>query len=215
MKKHGRLLLLEGFGAILGFILWTVLVKSVDVQAIGPQESEVGFATLNKHLHDLIGTNMTLYVITDWLGLVPIGVALGFALFGIFQLWKRKSIFKVDNNILTLGVFYITVAAVYIFFEMVVINYRPILIDGILEASYPSSTTMLVLCVMPTAAMQLKSRIENRPLRLLMTVAIYLFTAFTIVGRVVSGVHWASDIIGGALFSMGAVKIYGYFFSLT
>jgi undecaprenyl-diphosphatase len=211
MKKHGRLLLSEGLGAILGFILWTLLVKSVDVQAIGPQESEVGFATLNKHLHDLIGTNMTLYVITDWLGLVPIGVALGFALFGIFQLWKRKSIFKVDKSILALGVFYITVAAVYIFFEMVVINYRPILIDGILEASYPSSTTMLVLCVMPTAAMQFYNRIKNNTLRFCVIIAIALFITFTVVGRILSGVHWITDIIGGILFSLGAVMIYGYF----
>ena len=215
MKKNGRILFLQGFLAILAFVLWTLLVKSVDVQAIGPEGSEVGFAAFNGYIRSLIGTNMTLYTITDWMGLVPIGVAFGFAILGFVQLLKRKSIFKVDRSIIALGVFYIVVVAVYALFEIVAINFRPVLIDGVLEASYPSSTTMLTLCVMPTTAMQLKSRIENSPLRLLVTVAIYLFTAFTIVGRVVSGVHWASDIIGGALFSMGAVKIYGYFFSLT
>ena len=215
MKKNGRILFLQGFLAILGFVLWTLLVKSVDVQAIGPEGSEVGFALFNGYIRSLIGTNMTLYTITDWMGLVPIGVAFGFAVLGFVQLLKRKSIFKVDRSIIALGAFYIVVVAVYALFEIVAINFRPVLIDGVLEASYPSSTTMLTLCVMPTTAMQLKSRIENSPLRLLVTVAIYLFTAFTIVGRVVSGVHWASDIIGGALFSVGAVKIYGYFFSLT
>ena len=215
MKKNGRILFLQGFLAILAFVLWTLLVKSVDVQAIGPKGSEVGLAAFNGYIRSLIGTNMTLYTITDWMGLVPIGVAFGFAVLGFVQLLKRKSIFKVDRSIIALGAFYIVVVAVYALFEIVAINFRPVLIDGVLETSYPSSTTMLTLCVMPTTAMQLKSRIESRPLRLLVTVAIYLFTAFTIVGRVVSGVHWASDIIGGALFSMGAVKIYGYFFSLT
>ena len=191
------------------FVIWTFLVRLIDVKNIGPNESSVGFAMLNGFLHSLIGVNFTLYTITDWLGLVPIAVAFCFAILGLVQLIKRKSLLKVDYSILALGVFYIFVIAVYIIFEIVVINYRPTLINGYLEASYPSSTTMLTACVMPTAAIQLYERIKRKSLRRFVIILIIAFTAFMVIGRIISGVHWISDIIGGALFSAGAVLIYG------
>ena len=104
--------------------------------------------------------------------------------------------------------------AVYILFEFVVVNYRPILIDGFLEASYPSSTTMLVMCVMPTAIMQLTDRIKNNIIRVSVAVILSLFSVFMVVGRLLSGVHWLSDIIGGALISCGLVMLYCAFVSI-
>ena len=197
--------------SLAAFVLWTLLLRLVDVRAIGPEGSSVGFSALNGFIHEKIGVNMYLYDITDWLGLVPIGVALGFAILGLIQLIKRKSLLRVDRSILALGVFYIIVVAVYLFFEIVVINYRPVLIEGCLEASYPSSTTMLVTCVMPSAAMQAKERIKNKALRQGIIIAIIAFTAFMVFGRLLSGVHWITDIIGGALFSLGVVMAYKSF----
>ena len=208
MKKNNRRLFWLGVSLLAIFVLWTALIRFVDVGAIGPRESSVGFATLNGYIHNLTGVNMSLYVITDWLGLVPIGVAFGFAVLGLVQWIKRKSLLKVDRSILTLGGFYVVVMAVYILFEIVVINYRPTLIDGYLEASYPSSTTMLVMCVMPTAMMQLRARIKNKVFSRCVMVAITAFIAFMVMGRLVSGVHWITDIIGGALLSTAIVLIY-------
>ena len=208
MEKKNRRLFLVGVSLFAVFVLWTVLVCFVDVRAIGPQESSVGFATLNGYIHDLTGVNMRLYVITDWLGLVPIGVAFGFAVLGLVQWIKRKSLLKVDRSILTLGGFYIVVMVAYILFEIVVINYRPTLIGGYLEASYPSSTTMLVMCVMPTAMMQFSKRIKNDLFRRCVMLIIIAFIVFMVIGRLVSGVHWITDIIGGALFSTSIVLIY-------
>ena len=151
---------------------------------------------------------MSLYTITDWLGLVPIGVAFGFGVLGFMQLVKRKSLLRVDRSIIILGIFYIVVMAIYALFEIVVINYRPVLINGYLEASYPSSTTMLVMCVMPTAAMQLNGRIKNKLIRRFTTFIIYAFVAFMVIGRLISGVHWISDIIGGIILSVGLVLFY-------
>lgn len=199
---------------LIAFVLWTVAVSFVDVRAIGPRSSEVGFATVNGFVHSLTGVNMTLYNITDWLGLVPIAFVFGFALFGLIQWIGRKSLCKVDYSIFVLGGFYIVVMAVYLLFETVVINYRPVLIDGYLETSYPSSTTMLVLCVMPTALMQLKSRIKNNVFRKMVTVTIFGFTAFMVIGRLISGVHWISDIIGGGLLSSGLVTMYYFMCSI-
>ena len=197
--------------SLAAFVLWTLLLCFVDVRAIAPEGSSVGFSALNGFIHEKIGVNMYLYNITDWLGLVPIGVALGFAIFGLIQLIKRKSLLRVYRSILALGVFYIIVVAVYLFFEIVVINYRPVLIEGCLEASYPSSTTMLVTCVMPSAAMQAKERIKNKALRQGVIIIIIAFIAFMVVARLLSGVHWITDIIGGALFSLGVVMAYKSF----
>ena len=208
MKKKSRRLFFLGASLLAAFVLWTVLVCFVDVQAIGPEGSSVGFATLNGCVHDFTGVNMSLYVITDWLGLIPIGVAFGFAVLGLVQWIKRKSILKVERSILALGGFYIVVMAVYILFQMVVINYRPTLIDGYLEASYPSSTTMLVMCVMPTAMMQLRTRIKNDVFRRCAMIAIAAFIAVMVIGRLISGVHWITDIIGGALVSAAIVWMY-------
>ena len=208
MEKKNKKRLVLGAGLVVVFVLWTVLVCFVDVRTIGPEGSSVGFATLNGFVHELTGVNWLLYTVTDWLGLVPIAVALGFAILGLVQLIKRKSLWKVDHSILALGVFYIVVMAAYVFFEMVVINYRPTLIDGYLEASYPSSTTMLVMCVMPTAAIQLNARIKNTVFRRCAIIAIVVFTAFMVIGRLISGVHCITDIIGGAMFSIGIVTTY-------
>ena len=208
MEKKNKKRLVLGAGLVVVFVLWTVLVCFVDVRTIGPEGSSVGFATLNGFVHELTGVNWLLYTVTDWLGLVPIAAALGFAILGLVQLIKRKSLWKVDHSILALGVFYIVVMAAYLVFEIVVINYRPTLIEGYLEASYPSSTTMLVMCVMPTAAMQLNARIKNTVFRRCVIITIIVFIAFMVIGRFLSGVHWITDIIGGATFSIGIVTTY-------
>ncbi len=208
MKKRKALWI--AIGLLAAFVLWTASVCWIDVQAIGPGGSMVGFATVNRFVHSVTGVHMLLYTLTDWLGLVPIAVAMGFGLFGLGQWIKRKSLLCVDYSIRVLGGFYIVVMAAYLFFESFVINYRPVLINGYLEASYPSSTTLLVLCVMPTSIMQLRARMKNGVFKKCVIWIISLFTAFMAIGRLVSGVHWFTDIFGGALLSAGLVVMYHF-----
>lgn len=208
MKKRSQKHFITAFSLLAAFALWTAAICKIDVQSIGPLGSAVGFATLNRMIHNSTGVHMLLYTVTDWLGLVPILFALGFAMLGLSQWIKRKNIRKVDWSILVLGVFYAAVMAIYVFFEKYVINYRPVLIEGVLEASYPSSTTMLVLCVMPTAVMQLRSRIRNPILRRIISAVISGFVVFMVAGRLISGVHWVTDILGGMLLSAGLVWLY-------
>lgn len=190
------------------FALWTAAVRLVDVQAIGPEGTAVGFATVNGWAHRLLGMHMSLYVLTDWLGLVPVGVAAGFALLGLCQWVKRRSLRKVDFSILALGGFYLAVLGEYVLFEYVAVNYRPVLIDGVLEASYPSSTTLLALCVMSTAALQLRLRMKNPVLGRLMPRLLNVFALLLVAARLVSGVHWLTDVVGGVLLSAGLVLTY-------
>ena len=205
-------ILITGITMICAFIIWTFLVKTVDVKAIGPEGSYVGFASLNGFFHKLTGVNFDLYILTDWLGLVPVCFMSGFAILGFLQLVKRKNLFKVDKDILMLGGFYTVMAAVYLFFENFVINYRPVLINGILEASYPSSTTLFVTCVMPSSAILLNRKIKNSGSRKNAVFLISIFTVFMVIARLVSGVHWVTDIIGGLILSAGLVLSY---YSLT
>ena len=208
MKKTRKNSIIITVSLLLAFVIWTLLVKIVDVEAIGPNNTKVGFATLNGAFHAFTGVNMMLYAITDWLGLVPVAVVLGYGFFGLVQWIKRKSILKVDRDIIALGIFYVAVVGVYALFEYLVINYRPILIEGYLEASYPSSTTMLVSCVMSTAMMRIKKRIRNSILRRATLALIAIFIGFMVISRLISGVHWLSDIVGGILVSSGLVSAY-------
>ena len=205
-------ILFSGIGAVFAFIAFTAAVSLIDIRPIGPNGSSVGFAALNGFINKITGTNLFLYNLTDWLSIIPLLFIFGFGLLGLFQLIKRKNLIGVDKDILILGGFYFIVLAVYLFFEICVINYRPILINGILEPSYPSSTTLLITCVMVTAALQLYNRIRNHLLRKVMIFAIISFTAFMVIARLISGVHWFTDIIGGLILSTGLITIY---YSLT
>lgn len=208
MKEKGKKNLYNGIILLVAFLLWTCAVRFVDVQQIGPQNSSVGFATINNLVHALTGTNMCLYTLTDWLGLVPIVFAISFGILGLIQWIKRKHILKVDFNILVLGGFYIVVMAIYVVFEIFVVNYRPVLINGCLEASYPSSTTTLVICVMSSALIQFNIRLKNSVLKKSVVFIIIAFVVFMVLGRLISGVHWVTDIIGGALISASLVQMY-------
>ena len=124
------------------------------------------------------------------------------------QLIKRRSLLRVDSDIIILGVYYVIIIACYLIFEMIPINYRPVLIEGRLEASYPSSTTLLVLSVMPTLIFQVIRRAVN-PLTKRVTVALVIaFSAFMVIGRLISGVHWATDIVASVLLSAGLFMLY-------
>ena len=190
------------------FVFWTILILTVDVQPVGVNGTVVGFATLNCSFHNMTGVNMTIYHITDWLGLVPLFCCMIYGTVGFVQLLQRKSLLKVDIDILLLGVYYVIVIFGYLIFEMIPINYRPILIDGIMEVSYPSSTTLLVLSVMPTVIFQIDRRIKNRVVRRIITPSTILFSLFMLIGRTIAGVHWLTDIIGSVFLSAGLFLIY-------
>ena len=192
------------------FVALIAMLCTFDVAPIGPENTEIGFSTLNGNVHNAIGMSDFWYSVSSIFGYLSIASAVIFVILGCAQMINRKSLLKVDGSMIVLGIFYVVVIAVYIFFEFTVINYRPVLIEGRLEASYPSSTTMLVTCVMPTAIMQLCERIRKTALKRTVVALCVAFILFMVIGRLISGVHWVSDIIGGALFSAGAVVFYGF-----
>jgi len=208
MKEYRKSSLRIGILLLILFAVWTVLVQNVDVQNAGQTGTEVGLATLNIWFHDLTGVHMMLYTITDWLGLVPVIICLAFGVMGFVQMIQRKSPLKVDADLILLGVYYIVVIAGYLIFEELPVNYRPVWIEGRLEASYPSSTTLLVLSVIPALTFQARRRLKNVRLNRAIRIGSASFSLFMVVGRVLSGVHWITDIIGAILLSSGLFCIY-------
>lgn len=208
MKENRKNPLFAGGIFLIVFILWTILVRTVDVQPIGPNGTNVGFAAWNGWFHELTGVHMELYTITDWLGLIPVFVCMIFAGVGLKQWISRRNLFKVDYDILILGIYYAAVILNYLVFEMISINYRPVLIEGRMEVSYPSSTTLLVLCVMPTLIEQMMRRLKAEKLKQGIRVATIWFSACMVLGRLVSGVHWFTDIVGAIILSAGLFLFY-------
>lgn len=190
------------------FLLLIVALKTVDVAPIGPMDSTVGLSSLNGFFADKLGTNETWYGITDLLGYVAIAVAALFVLVGACQLVTRKSFKKIDKDIYLLGGFYMLVIVTYVFFEVFTVNFRPVIMEGELEASFPSTHTMFVLCIMSAAINQFEYRLKNVTVRNIVTVLSYLLMAVMVVGRLLSGVHWFTDILGGLLISICYVSLY-------
>ena len=190
------------------FIMFTAALKFVDVQPVGPMDSEVGFATVNVFVHNLFGQNKVYDRISDFLAVLSLFVACSFAIIGAYQLLQKKSILKVDSSIILLGVTYVFVILIYVLFEKLVINFRPVLEKGVLEASYPSSHTMMILIILGTARTTMERIIHNelvlKGLRIVLAVLMVLAVAF----RIMSGVHWFTDILGALFISAAVIQLY-------
>ena len=207
--KCKRKLLAAGVSGLLVAVL-IVLVCFVDVQAIGPEGTRIGLSHLNRFVFELFGVNMLWYEVTDWLGLAAIGTAFLFAAAGLIQWIRRKDIRKVDKEILSLGGLYFIVIGLYILFELVVVNYRPILMPGSThpEASFPSSHTMLVCVIMGSALLLLGKYVHGKILRKVLQAICAATIGVTVLGRLISGVHWFTDIVGGVLISITLLNLY-------
>lgn len=206
-KQNKKIWYISGLFFLL-FIILMLAIKFIDVKPIGPNGSEIGLATLNKAVFDFFGVNLILYDITDIFGMFAIAVAFCFAFIGFAQLVKRKSIKKIDSDIIILGIFYAVVVGVYVFFEIFVLNYRPVILETELEASFPSSHTMLIMCIMGTAVYQFLHRFETKLTRNVSTVLSVLLIVVTVIGRLASGVHWFTDILGGVFLSTALIMAY-------
>lgn len=193
---------------LIAFIAFTCVIKVVDVQAEGIAHTNIGLATINKYMFGFFGVNMLAYNITEWLGAAAIFVALYFVMVGLLQLILRGSLKNVDKSIIVLGGIYILMAVIYVFFENWVINYRPIIVDGEIAASYPSSHTMIVFVIMSTTMLQFSALCKNKFIKRLFSITAIFIIIIVIIGRLISGVHWFSDIIGGLLISATLTMLY-------
>lgn len=208
MKNKGCYAL-GGISAVISLLI-IAMVRMVDVSAIGPNGTSIGLSHINQKVHETIGVNQIWYDITEILGGVAILVAGIFALVGFVQLVKGKSLAKVDKEIYAVGGLYAVVVVLYALFEKVIINYRPVIMDGETapEASFPSSHTMLTCVVMGSAIILIGKYIQSEGLKKILQIVAAVILIVTVVGRLISGVHWFSDIMGGIFISLTLVSIF-------
>ena len=191
-------------------LIFTGCVALIDRRAVGPNGSWVGFATINQKFNEFFGYTRWLHVITEYAGYIPALGALVYALIGISQLIKRKSIKKVDTGLLVLAGFYALVGLVYFGFELLCLNCRPVLIDGELEASYPSSHTFLTVALCCSSLLINKMYFSKTSWARWMNIASIVFLIFVPLGRLFCGVHWLTDIIGGYLIGAALVALLNF-----
>jgi undecaprenyl-diphosphatase len=205
--RNKRDFLLPDF-LIVAFILFTMGVSGIDVQSIGPEGSRIGFATLNGALMNNLSYNHAFYMVSEILGYAALLLAAAFGCLGLYQLIKRRSLLKVDKSILVLGVFLVLVLLFYMLFNHLIVNYRPILMDGVLEPGYPSSHTMLAICVFYMCGQVLMDITKTPELAASIRRVLYALMALTVVTRFLSGVHWPSDIVGAVLLSAAICSMF-------
>lgn len=197
-----------GWILLIAFLVLLLLVLKIDVRPIGPENSEVGFAFLNGPVHDLLGFKKIPYTISKLSGALTLLAAAGFAVLGVLQLVQRRSLFEVDRDILLLGAFYVLTLILYIFFDKVPINYRPIILDEGLEPSFPSTHSMLALVICGTGMMQVDRRLKGSPYKGIAIDVLGILMIITVLCRLLSGVHWFTDILAGVLLGASLVCFY-------
>jgi len=193
-------------------VVFSVLTKVVDVGVSKcVPDTEIGFATINNRFHSLTGVNMTFYDITDVMGIIAIGFGLIFGFVGLMQWIKRKNLFKLDRYIYCLGGTYALLGILYVLFEKIAVNYRPIIMEGetVAEASFPSSHTLLICAIVTTALIQVNRLFKGKK-KLLVFLDIFggLYFAVAVALRLLSGVHWLTDIVASLLITVSITFFY-------
>ena len=206
MKKK-KILLYTTISLLFVSIIYTIIVKNVGVQAIGPNGTKVGLAGINGYIHNKLGLNMFWYKLTKYLEVLPFLIILFYGCIGLKQLINGKSLKKVDKRLIILGIYYVLVGVTYVLFEKIIINYRPVLLKGELEASYPSSHTMLAITVCFSSLLLSKYYIKNKKTRTICNNTTTILMIALVIGRLLSGVHWFTDIVGGIIISAFLVSL--------
>jgi len=199
-------------GCIFGilFLILIVLIKTVDVTPSGAAGTDIGLSTINNWFHNLTGVSMTLYTITDILGLTAIATVGIFGVAGLVEWIRRKELLKVDREILAMGVLFLLLFLIYIFFQFVVVNYRPILLPDKPEPepSFPSSHTIMGWTVMGSIVMVIDKYVKSAKLCKVIRIAAFIIMVLILIGRLLCGVHWLTDILGAILMSIMLLEFF-------
>ena len=190
------------------FVIFTLAIMIVDVRPIGPLETHVGFAALNGFIARTFPENPLWDNIAKITGILLLLVAVFFAGIGAKQLIDRRDIRSVDHDILTLGGVYAADLVLYVLFEKLVINYRPVLEDGELAASYPSSHTLLAVTVALTAIIEVQLRVHDKQKQNILRLLLAALMIITIGAKLLAGVHWITDIIGAIILGSAIVNAF-------
>lgn len=209
--KFDSKILKRAFVSLGILIVFSILVCTFDVAKVGLQGTSVGFSHLNMEFASEVRYNATFDKITNVFMLIAIMVVAIFGLTGLVQLIKRKSILKVDKAILSLGVVYVVVAVIYILFDKIPVNFRPVMKPGetVLETSFPSSHVLVIVTVLATAVVAVRKLLpDKKAIANALLILAPVICVATVILRALSGVHWITDIVAGVLFAVTISEFY-------
>jgi len=216
LKKKTSFILSGLFLVCFLFMIYAVLFIDVGVSKEVP-ETTIGLSTINNGFHALTGTNILWFDITDYMGISSIVLGLCFALIGLIQLIKGKSFAKVDSSLYFLGGVYVLLGIIYVAFEKIVINYRPIILPDATspEASFPSSHTLLIFVILATAIIETKLLLkDNKVFTNVFTFLACLGIIVAVFGRLFCGAHWLTDIVSSIFLSLSIIFAFKGFVTI-
>lgn len=190
------------------FAVFTIIAKFVDTGLVLTTNTKIGLSSINKPIFDSIKISDAWGTVSTVLFLVAALVALALIVIGVREFIKTKQLSKVNHKILFLIGLYMLTVFFYFLFEILIVNYRPLLDEGLAKASYPSSHTLLVCVVCLSACFVVPDYIKNKPLKITIISLLILISLLTPVTRMLAGMHWFSDIIGSLLLSAALVMCY-------
>ena len=201
LKKYGYFI--ASAVLLLIFIVFTILVKTVDVQYYF-NNTYVGFYSIKSKFGEFVtnfGKYESMSKMSDIILYLSFAYILGLFIFAVIELIKNKSFKKLNMNYYLVLGGYVLTAIFYFVFEIVKVNYSPISPIDNLKPSYPSSHVLLgcmfYLLNTFTAMKLLKPEKEwIKPLVFIATGVICLLLIFT---RALSSKHWLTDIIASII----------------
>jgi undecaprenyl-diphosphatase len=79
--------------------------------------------------------------------------------------------------------------------------------NGFLEASFPSSHTLMTICLCGSSIIINNRLFKNKFTKIINVISLFIII-ITIIGRLISGVHWFTDIVGGILISSFLLMLF-------
>lgn len=195
-------------GLFLVFAIFTILVKFVDTSVVATTGTQIGLSSINKPLFDFFGANETWGTISTLLFVIAGVVVLTLATIAVVEMIKSKSLFKINHKLLLVALLYVLTAIFYVIFEFVIINYRPLLDEGLIKASYPSSHTLLICVVCLSACLIVPDYIKSNPLKITITTILCLISVLAPITRLLAGMHWFTDVVASIILSLALVMLY-------
>ena len=190
------------------FVLFTILVKCVDTAYVGATDKKIGFSSLNAIFYNNIQVSDLFDKLSDVLMIISIAIIALAVVVSVVQLVKRKSLKKIDREFYAFAIVLVLMVCVYVMFEIIDLNFRPVLIDGKVEASYPSSHTMLELTVFMCLMVYGLSNLKSNKQKIICSLVLGALIIAVVLFRVLSGMHWATDIIASIILSLMLTSYY-------
>lgn len=145
-------------------------------------------------------------LISDVILVTAFAILGALAMLGLIQLISRRSLKKVDHELLMFPIPLAIMAIVYVVFEkFLILNTRP---NGSGEPSFPSTHVMITATIFFMVAVVLPRYIKSKVLCAMFDIIMLILLVLVCTGRILANMHWPTDVAGGVVFASIFAAIY-------